>query len=450
MLADGPTVQDLLDQERTEVPPALRDTRSVALGTDPIPTSRYTDPAFAVQELERVWGRVWQMACREEDIPRVGDFEVYEIGHLSFLVVRVTPGEIRAYRNVCLHRGRILKEEGGNAQFFRCPFHGFSWNLDGSCRSITNAWDFEHVDPKEFCLPQAQVGTWGGFVFLNPDLDAEPLESYLDDLPEIFRTRGWDLSQRTKTVWVRKRNRCNWKVALEAFIESFHVVATHPSAMPWLGDAYSQYDIWPDRRHFTRMISPRGLPSPHLGRPMTESEVFAAGAAGMTGVEDGLPEGLTARQAMGDLKRQALARDLGIDTEGLTDCEVLDTIQYHVFPNLVFWTGWGSFLVYRFRPEATDPETSIMEVFFLTPHGGDRALETVRKPTCIDYEESYTRAPELGRYGDVFDEDLSNMPYVQRGLHAFEGEGLNLANYEEARIRYFHQLLDRYLADPDA
>lgn len=446
MGAEGPSVQDLLNDERGPVPAVLRDHSSVALGTEPLPSARYTDAEFARREFDRMWSKTWQMACREEDIPDIGDFEVYEIGQRSLLVVRAARDEIRAYHNVCLHRGRILKTESGRAQFFRCPFHGFSWNLDGTSRSITNAWDFEHIDPKQFCLPQVRVARWGGFVFVNFDVESESLDSYLDDLPEIFTTRGWDLAERVKAVHVRKLNRCNWKVALEAFIESFHVVATHPGAMTYLGDAYTQYDVWPERRHFTRMISPRGLASPHLGRDISEEEVYRAGAGRMVGGDAKLPEGLTARQAMGDAKRAFLREQFGVEVADMTDCEALDTIQYHIFPNLVVWAGWGSFLVYRFRPNGDDPGSSIMEVFFLLPKGaGRQKVETVRHPTLLGFDDSHTLAPELGPFADVFDEDLSNIPEVQRGLAAMQAPGVMLGNYQEARIRHFHQTLDRYL-----
>lgn len=445
MGADGPSVQELLKRERGPVPSALRDSRSMDLGTAPLDPDRYTSREFAEREFQQMWERAWQMACRAEDIPEIGDFEIYEIGRRSLLIVRVAAHEIRAYHNVCLHRGRILKQEAGSVQFFRCPFHGFSWNLDGSSRSMTNSWDFEHIDPKAFCLPQVRTACWGGFVFINFDAEAESLESYLDDLPEIFQTPGWDLSARVKTVHVHKLNRCNWKVALEAFIESFHVVATHPGAMTYLGDAYTQYDVWPDRRHFTRMISPRGLASPHLGREITEEEVFQAGAGRMTESNPKLPEGLSAREAMADAKRAFLQQQFGIDVSDMTDCEALDTIQYHIFPNLVVWAGWGSFLVYRFRPLGEDQDSSIMEVFFLIPQGEGRTLATVRKPTRLGFDDSHKRAAELGPFADVFDEDLSNIPEVHRGLAAMAGPGISLGNYQEARIRHFHRTIDRYL-----
>lgn len=454
MRGDGPTVQDLIARERGPVPAPLREASAVDLGSDPIAPERYTDPAFLQQEFAALWSSVWQMGCREEDISEPGDYEVYEIGHLSILIVRQQDRSIRAFHNVCLHRGRTLKEQPGNAQFLRCPFHGFSWHLDGSSRSVTNGWDFPHIDRDCFGLKPVAVGLWGGFVFVNPAPDPEPFEDFLEDLRQIYSTRGWDLGARVKAVHVEKINRCNWKVVLEAFIESFHVVATHPSAMTYLGDAFTQYDVWPDRRNHTRMISPRGLASPHVGRPMTEQDVFDAGSAafGLPPEEQQIPEGLSARQYMGDIKRRYLKDTLGVDVPDMTDTEALDTIQYHIFPNLVCWAGWGSFLVYRFRPDGTDVNSSIMEVFFLVPQKPDGSVKRAAAPTQLGPDASHHDAPELGPFAAVFDEDLSNIPQVHRGLQAMAAApggpipGISLGRYQEMRIRHFHKRIDDYLA----
>lgn len=115
---------------------------------------RYTSRAFHELEVEKVWKRVWQMACREEDVPEVGDPVVYEVANLSILVIRSAPDTVKAYHNVCLHRGRILRERDGNCQQIRCPFHGFTWSLDGELTTIPADWDFPHVDKAKFGLPE--------------------------------------------------------------------------------------------------------------------------------------------------------------------------------------------------------------------------------------------------------------------------------------------------------
>jgi nitrite reductase/ring-hydroxylating ferredoxin subunit len=451
MKADGPSVQDLLAREARAVPEPLRRSSSVALDPGPIAKERYTSQSFADAEFARLWSRTWQMACREEDIPETGDYEVYEIGSVSLIVMRVAPDDIRAYYNACLHRGRALKDCSGSAVNLRCPFHGFTWNLDGSVKRLTNAWDFEHVDPEAFRLPQARTARWGGFVFVNLSDKAESLESYLEDLPDVYRTRGWALGDRVKTVFVAKRHACNWKVALEAFIESFHVVATHPGAMPYLGDAFTQYDVWPDRRHYTRMISPRGMHSPHIG-PLSDTQVYRAGlrpSLGDKAETAELPPGKTPREAMGDMRRAALRPLLGETALELTDCEVLDTIQYHIFPNLVCWAGWGSFLVYRFRPDGTAHDRCIMEVMFLTPKTpGKPAPPVARAAQMLELGQSHHDAPQLGGFAAVFDEDASNLFAIQKGLMSMKGPGITTGNYQEMRIRHFHRMIDSYLERP--
>lgn len=141
----GMTYAEILDTDSHPVRPILYADSPMAPGPTLVPVERYTSRAFHDLEVEKVWKRVWQMACHEDDIPDVGDYHVYEIAHLSFLVVRTGPDDIKAYHNACLHRGKLLREESGKwAKELRCSFHGWSWNLDGSLREIPCRWDFQY------------------------------------------------------------------------------------------------------------------------------------------------------------------------------------------------------------------------------------------------------------------------------------------------------------------
>jgi hypothetical protein len=246
---------------------------------------------------------------------------------------------------------------------------------------------------------------------------------------------------------VQKINRCNWKVALEAFIESFHVTQTHRSAAPYLGDANTQYDVWEGRKH-TRMISPRGLSSPNLA-PLPDLEIYRAGmraSAGAGAATLELPAGAaSARAALGDARRRALT-DLGVPhVDQATDSELIDTIQYHVFPNLVFWAGWGSYLVYRFRPLGTQTDMSVMDVLFVDPLGPEGPPIP---PHVVGPDASLHEAPQLGGYCAVFDEDSGNLGAIQKGLKTMAGKGPITGSYQEARIRHFHHVLGDYVGDP--
>lgn len=443
--APEPSVQALLNLEQRAIPSVLRNCGTADVPVTRIDRHRYCDPAFARLERERLWSRCWQMACREEDIPEPGDYVVYDAGGTSLLVARQADGSVAAHVNACLHRGRQLKDGDGHAEHFRCPFHGFSWNLDGSCRSLVNGWDFPHVDKADFRLPSVAVGRWGGFVFVNPSDTPEPFAQFLEFLPEHYATRGWDLAERVKAVHVRKSHRCNWKVALEAFIESFHVSETHRGAMAYLGDAMTQYDVW-DGYRTTRMISPRGLHSPNMA-PMSDEEVFRAGlrpAMGDAANAVALPTGMTARAAMGDARRRALLAE-GLAVETATDCELIDTIQYHVFPNLVLWAGWGSYLVYRFLPDGNDPDCCTMEILFLLPSVPGKPVPVAREVQDIAADVSHAAARQLGGFAAVFDEDMSNLAGLQKGLKSMRTAGPMTGAVQEARIRHFHRCLDDFM-----
>src|SRR5262245_8267918 len=249
----GVNYQQLLDTDTHPVSDVLRWQSWSFIDDSDVPVARYTSREFHELEKEKVWRRVWQMACREEDIPKVGDTCVYEICDMSILVVRSAPETIQAYWNVCLHRGRLLREFDGNATELRCPCHGFCWNLNGSLKQVPCEWDFPHVEERrdEFNLPEVKVGTWGGFVFINMDPNCEPLEDFLGGLPWQFK--DWKLEKRAKTVHVARIFPTNWKVVQEAFSEAFHVVATHPQLLAAIGDANSEYG-W--EGNFSRAITP--------------------------------------------------------------------------------------------------------------------------------------------------------------------------------------------------
>lgn len=200
----GITYQQLLDTDTHEVPPVLRLESPQFLGDADVPNEHYISRDFYDREASELWRRVWQFACREEHIPHPGDYIVYEICRDSYLVVRQPDGSIKAYVNACLHRGRLLKTYDGRCSELVCPFHGFAWTLGGDLRRVPAEWDFPHVEQRsdEFNLPEAKVGTWAGFVFINPDTECESLESFLGVLPEHFER--WNLGDRYVQAQDRK------------------------------------------------------------------------------------------------------------------------------------------------------------------------------------------------------------------------------------------------------
>jgi phenylpropionate dioxygenase-like ring-hydroxylating dioxygenase large terminal subunit len=157
-------------------------------GEGDVPVERYISREYHELEKKHLWSRVWQFACREEVLSEVGDTEVYDICDTSILLVRAAPGPdgIKGYINACLHRGRALRDGRGRVPELECSFHGFCWALNGKLKRVPSAWDFPHVKPADYSLPEVRVGTWGGFVFVNPDPDCGPLEDFIGELPTFF------------------------------------------------------------------------------------------------------------------------------------------------------------------------------------------------------------------------------------------------------------------------
>jgi nitrite reductase/ring-hydroxylating ferredoxin subunit len=446
--AGAPSYQDLLDRDSRPVPDALRERSLREIGNAPLDAARYTSPAFAELEAQRMWTRTWQMACREEELPEPGDTIVYEIVGRSLLITRQADGSIRALHNSCTHRGRKLLLADDSVKHFRCPFHGFSWHLDGTVRSIPCRWDFEHVTDAEFRLPEARVGTWGGFVFVNMDPAAMPLDEYLEVLPRHFAR--WRLEDCWKAVHVAKRIPCNWKVAQEAFMESYHVIATHPQILALIADANSQYDIYGD--HVSRNLAAFAAPSPHLGDGGVEPQQILDGMLQLMGRQPGALGTITAdaargpRAILGDANRRAFTRAFEGDFSDASDAETLDALVYNVFPNFAPWGGFAPNIVYRWRPAGSDVNSCVMEVMILKrPERGQPRPKPVPVHWLRD-DQPWSDATELPILGPVIDQDMSNMPFVQEGLVASATGRVQLGAYQEIRIRHFHQTLDRYLA----
>jgi phenylpropionate dioxygenase-like ring-hydroxylating dioxygenase large terminal subunit len=436
-------VQELLDAETRPVPPTLRATADDDLGTGGVARSRYTSRAVHDLEVDKVWSRLWQMACREEQIPEVGDSVVYDIAGYSLIVVRSAPDRIRAFHNSCLHRGTRLRTQPGAVTELRCPFHGFTWNLDGTFAGMPCPWDFPHVDPGAFRLPEARVGCWGGFVFVTMDNDAETLDSYLEILPEHFAP--WPLEDRYLTAHVVRVLPCNWKVALEAFIESYHTVAVHPQLLTTSGDTQTEYDVYPGVRHVNRMITPVGIASEHVDHEVTEQDIVDAMFLTADDPDAAVPEGATARHVLAARIRSGLSAQTGRDQSAVTDCEALDAIEYFVFPNFMPWAGYTTPLTYRFRPNGTDHETSVMDVMLLEPVPADGRRPPPATTRHLTEGQSWADAPELGYLGRILNQDTATLVRVQQGLRALAGPPVTLARYQENRIRHFHRTLDAYL-----
>ena len=194
-----------------------------------IPKQRYYDEEFFRLESEHFWPRVWQMACRLEEIPEIGDWIEYKILRQSVILVRTADG-VKAFHNACVHRGMKLAEGCGNAagSGFICPFHGWRYDIDGRNTYVHGRQLFseESLDPDELNLAPVRVELWGGCAFINFDDQAAPLLDYIG--PIARRLDPHNVAD-LKIEWrLEAVVPANWKLAMEAFMEGLHVMRTHP------------------------------------------------------------------------------------------------------------------------------------------------------------------------------------------------------------------------------
>ncbi|MFT6834253.1 MAG: phenylpropionate dioxygenase-like ring-hydroxylating dioxygenase large terminal subunit [Francisellaceae bacterium] len=439
------SVKELLDQESRTAPGILADTYKY-LGSEPINSEVFTSKKFLQKEYELMWSKVWQMVCREEDIPEIGSHFVYSIGLKSFFIVRGEDNQFRAFYNSCLHRGRKLKTQNGCSNQIKCPFHGFTWRLDGELNNIPFDWDFCHLENKDMSLPQVKVETWQGFLFINMDDNSPSLREYLGETDNHFER--WNLQNCSKIVHVKKRIDCNWKVAMEAFMEAYHSIATHPQIMTFSSDANSQYDIVSENA--SRAIHSMGVQSGYLPPDsVSEQQILDTLVSGSGRIINDqkilVPEGGNAREILAEISRENYAIEDGHDYSHATDLEMLDALVYNVFPNFSPWGGFVPNVIYRWLPDGDNPDSCFMDVMILKRVKKDTPKPAGCPTHLLNENEKWSDAAELGALGPIFDQDMGNMPVVQEGMHAAKLKQINLANYQEVRIRHTHTVLNKYM-----
>jgi phenylpropionate dioxygenase-like ring-hydroxylating dioxygenase large terminal subunit len=441
----GRSVPEYFRRDVAAPPQPLLSSRPGYFGTEDLSTDRYLSPEWHRREMARVWPKVWQVACHEQEIAAVGDHFVYEIGSRSFLVVRSGVHEIKAYYNACLHRGTKLKLCAGNSNTIRCPFHGWTWQLNGTLEHIPAKWDFPHVDEEKFGLIEARVQCWGGFVFICEDPEAPSLARWLEPLPEHFTRMPYE--NRQLVAHVRRIVPVNWKVAQEAFIESYHVSSTHPQNSMNTNDLDTQYDILSD--NVSRMITLVGVPGPSDGYALDDQEILDSLAEGSAmGMPDGTPfqvgQAGSARAVLTEVVKDMWARQAGIDTSRLTAYDLIDGVEYAVFPNFVPWAGMGIPFAYTFTPYGDDPDQAAWDIWVLWPRPEGAPANPAPPVRVVTDHEDFASVSELSWVGHLFDQDMANMRRIQSGLKTLP-KGITMSAYQESRIRHHHQRLDSFL-----
>lgn len=426
----------------------------------------YLSRDFLARENEHLWPKVWQMACRLEEIPNVGDYVTYDVIGESIIVVRTGEDQIRAYYNACQHRGRRLTNGCGRANKFHCAFHGWQWNLDGSIARVLDRQDYDgcpDFEDDDLKLKEVKVDTWSGFVFINMDPDAEPLLDYLAPVPEI--TDCFEFGKMRYRWYKSVRLPCNWKVALEAFNEGYHVFGTHPQLLDTVGDDTTRSFTYGKHAMFNYSAGTRlvGAPSSRTGKPMPEDVRHGLVSYFQT-MEDQLKAihtdrgNIAAKRLLTETEPTgnqfvALAQALAFQKEaaekegaGWPDISFEQLgragADWHVFPNMIFLPFPDGALFYRARPDGDNPDSCIYDIMSLKRYapGEEPPLKREEYYGKDDWKEHGHES-----FGLILWQDFQNMINVQQGMKSRGFTGSRTNPLQESAVSNFHKTVREYL-----
>ena len=422
----------------------------------------YISEDYARAERDKLWRKVWQQVGRLEEIPEVGSYLTYDILDDSIVVVRTAPDQIRAFYNVCSHRGRRLvdtpkgaKAACGKRKNFVCGFHAWTYNLEGQCIYVPdNEYWKGALTEARTRLGEVKLDTWGGWIWINLDPHCQPLRDYLESVPAMlepfelhnmrYRWRRWNIFD------------CNWKVAMEAFAETYHVPGTHPEFT-----VFGDFRGWAKAQGKHSNIgydAPKGLEENkaklRLGSgadprvSTAEMQVYTWDHANtnttMTLVNaakrlvDELPEGTPADKVLkhwlDSARRDDAARGVVWPTVDAAHVGKSGT-AWQIFPNFQIGHAVNNALCYSARPYGYDPNKCIFEaaVYELYPKGGEPKTEWV-----------YTPADDPG-WRTALPQDFSNMAAVQQGMKSGGFRGAMPNPYRERSVANLHRNLARYM-----
>ncbi len=425
------------------------------------PVEAYTSEEYARAERDRLWRKVWLQAGRVEDLPDVGSYITYEILDDSVVIVRTAPDTLKAYHNVCPHRGRRLIDtpEGarnarGRMSKFVCGFHGWQFNLEGENTHIPHQEDWQGALSGCDGLATVKLDTWGGWVWINLDPESGSLQEYLGVIPEMlepFQLQNMRVRWRKWVIFD-----CNWKVALEAFNETYHVQQTHPEF-----NKFGQFRGWARAHGLHSNIgyeTPKDVDGNQAGKlrigtgdarlSTAEMQLYTWEKANTNTTQtmvdaalrlkDELPEGTPPGEVLQHWIKSARRDDeaRGVVWPEVDPAHVAKSgTAWQVFPNFQIGHAVNNMLCYSARPHGTNPDKCIFEaaVYQLYPTGEEP------KPDwefCPPTEEAWCY---------VLGQDFSNMAAVQQGMHSLGFSGPKPNPYMERATANLHRNLARYM-----
>ena len=356
-----------------------------------IPAGRYTDPRFYQLEQEHLWRKTWLLAGHMDELPEPGCFRLWERAGQPVVLVHARSGEVNAFYNTCRHRGApVVTEESGKRPLLVCRYHGWSYDDEGRLLAVRDPEDFVDLDFSCRSLIRVRCERFGRLIFVNFDPDAPSLADWLGPIADEWREFQFD-NCRLAARHIFDLD-CNWKVAMEANTEVYHVRNIHPTTVgPFLDDRRNVNTLYPNGHG--RMIAPRRKE------------------------EDG-----------GYTPAMLARRGAEIATAG--EISRTCTQSYGVFPNWVSPLSPYAIPPLLFWPNGINK--SRLETWTIAPDWGDGP-----KPDTWTVNDGE-------RLNQVLLEDTEFGAWIQKSMESYGFNGVPLS-YQEARIYHWNQFADRII-----
>lgn len=418
---------------------------------------RYTSREFARDEFEHMWTKVWLLLGRESEIPNPGDWQREDVGPESILMVRQADGGVKAFYNVCQHRGNpLVSEEKGSVKRFVCRYHSWAFMPDGELNFAPDAEDFPAGNPcGKVRLEELACETFAGFIWVNMNPDCVSLKTYLGPIWDDWSK--YDLENWRRYVGLTTTLPCNWKVVLDNFNESYHVPTVHMAATPKTDRSKIQGNINTNYRETRFDLSDEGH------NRMIMQGGFGVGATDKQGniVEPlaselrhweldpndfrGNPE--ATREALQLAKRRLGAGRGYAHYDNIPLEQFTDAFHYTLFPNFAVSVWADGFHFLRARPHSSDPEQCVFDNWWYCsqPEGDDAPVRTQLGMMERDAPDEHI-VFELGErsMGKTIDEDIAVFVRQQTGFRSRGFKGVYLSN-QESRVCRYHELIDDYI-----
>ncbi len=354
---------------------------SVAARSFSINKDCYRDPKFLNIEREQIFHKSWQFLCHEEKLRKPGSYVATDVQGQSVFAARDSDGKLRAFYNVCQHRGHELLAGDGNTKFITCPYHAWVYKLDGTLHRARRSELIENFNKSDICLTAIQVEEFCHLIFVNLDPNAAALAEQTGDLRKEVMDYASDLGELTFAHRLTYRIRANWKTIIDNFLECYHCPVAHR-------DFVTLVDM------DTYKVTTHGIYSSHMAKAgCSENKAYT-----------------------------------------VEDASVTDHAVWYLWPNMALmrYPGRGNFMVWRFIPVGPEETYEEFDFFYESAAPNEAELEaikyidTVLQPEDIGLVESVQRgmrtpAFKQGRY--IVDPDESGMS--EHAVHSFHGRILD-------------------------